>query len=296
MARLRRKLAAVPGARLFLMPMQDIRVGGRQSNAAYQYTLQGDSTAELYEWAPKLLAALQHNPVLRDVNSDQQQKGLETDLRDRPRHRQPARASTPARSTTRCTTRSASARSRPSTARRTSITWSWRWRRATGRRPTTLKDIYVSTAGGVGQRHADDQRGDRHGHRRPATSGARQRGDRGQHRRAVRRATRRPTRWPIPARAAPRPAPRSAPARRRWCRWPPSRTTARATRRWRSTTRGCSSPPRSRSIWRPASRSSDATAAIDAGDARRSACRPASTAASRAPRRPSSSRSPASRC
>ncbi|HET6308501.1 MAG TPA: efflux RND transporter permease subunit [Rhodopila sp.] len=80
MSRLRRKLATVPGARLFLVPVQDIRVGGRQSNAAYQYTLQADSTAELYEWAPKLLAELERDPILRDVNSDQQQKGLETDL------------------------------------------------------------------------------------------------------------------------------------------------------------------------------------------------------------------------
>ena len=80
MSELRRKLAVVPGARLFLIPIQDIRVGGRQSNATYQYTLQGDSTTELYEWAPRLLAALEHSPVLRDVSSDQQQKGLETDL------------------------------------------------------------------------------------------------------------------------------------------------------------------------------------------------------------------------
>jgi len=80
MARLRRELAHVPGARLYLQPVQDIRVGGRQSNAAYQYTLQADSSAELYKWGPKLLAALEKSPVLRDVNSDQQQKGLETDL------------------------------------------------------------------------------------------------------------------------------------------------------------------------------------------------------------------------
>jgi multidrug efflux pump len=79
-AGLRRKLAVVPGARLFLQPIQDIRIGGRQSNAAYQYTLQADSSALLYEWAPKLVTALEHDPVLRDVNSDQQQKGLETDL------------------------------------------------------------------------------------------------------------------------------------------------------------------------------------------------------------------------
>jgi multidrug efflux pump len=80
MSRLRRKLAVVPGARLFLIPVQDIRVGGRQSNAAYQYTLQADNTADLYEWAPKLVTALEHSPVLRDVSSDQQQKGLETDM------------------------------------------------------------------------------------------------------------------------------------------------------------------------------------------------------------------------
>jgi multidrug efflux pump len=80
MSRLRRALAVVPGARLFLVPIQDIRVGGRSSNAAYQYTLQADSSPELYEWGPKLVTALEHNPVLRDVNSDQQQKGLETDL------------------------------------------------------------------------------------------------------------------------------------------------------------------------------------------------------------------------
>src|SRR6185437_4075984 len=80
MSRLRRKLAVVPGAQLFLVPLQDLRVGGRQSNAAYQYSLQGDDTQELYAWTPKLVAALEHNPVLRDVSSDQQQKGLETDL------------------------------------------------------------------------------------------------------------------------------------------------------------------------------------------------------------------------
>jgi multidrug efflux pump len=78
--RLRGKLAQVPGARLFLQPVQDIRVGGRQSNALYQYTLQGENLAELYEWAPKVTAALEQVSALTDVNSDQQQKGLETDL------------------------------------------------------------------------------------------------------------------------------------------------------------------------------------------------------------------------
>jgi len=79
-ARLRRELGQVPGASLFLQAVQDIRVGGRQSNAQYQYTLQADSLEGLYAWAPKILEALQQLPELRDVNSDQQNKGLETDL------------------------------------------------------------------------------------------------------------------------------------------------------------------------------------------------------------------------
>jgi multidrug efflux pump len=79
-ARLRTKLAQVPGGRLFLQTVQDIRVGARQSNAEYQFTLQADSVADLYNWGPKLLAALQRSPVVADVNSDQQQKGLETEV------------------------------------------------------------------------------------------------------------------------------------------------------------------------------------------------------------------------
>jgi multidrug efflux pump len=78
--RLRGKLAAVPGASLFLQAVQDFRVGGRQSNAQYQYTIQGDTLDDVYEWSPKILAALQHEPTLSDVNSDQQNKGLESDL------------------------------------------------------------------------------------------------------------------------------------------------------------------------------------------------------------------------
>jgi multidrug efflux pump len=83
--RLRRALSAVAGGRLILVPAQEIRVGGRQTNAAYQYTIQADNTAEVFEWPPKLLAALQRDPALTDVNSDQQQGGLETLVRiDRP--------------------------------------------------------------------------------------------------------------------------------------------------------------------------------------------------------------------
>ena len=79
-ARLRPKLAKVPGATLFLQLAQDLRVGGRAANALYQYTLQGDNYTEISTWAPKLLAALQKDPVLTDVNSDQQNKGMQTML------------------------------------------------------------------------------------------------------------------------------------------------------------------------------------------------------------------------
>src|SRR4029077_7766213 len=80
MGRLRPKFNEVSGARLFLQGAQDIRAGGRANNAQYQYTLQGDDAGEIYDWAPKLEAALQKLPLLTDVNLDQQQKGLETEL------------------------------------------------------------------------------------------------------------------------------------------------------------------------------------------------------------------------
>ena len=70
----------LPGGRLYLNPVQDIRIGGRSGNAEYQYTILGDNTAEVYEWGPKLLAAVQNDPALTDVSSDQQQKGLETNV------------------------------------------------------------------------------------------------------------------------------------------------------------------------------------------------------------------------
>jgi multidrug efflux pump len=79
-ARLSRELAQVPGATLFMQAVQDIRVGGRAANAQYQYTLQADTVDELYVWAPRILAELQRVPVLTQVNSDQQNKGLETDI------------------------------------------------------------------------------------------------------------------------------------------------------------------------------------------------------------------------
>ena len=80
-ARLRPKLAQVPGANLFLAAVQDIRVGGRQGNAQYQFTLQADSLPDLYVWGPKLVEALRADQsVITDVDSDQQQRGLQVNL------------------------------------------------------------------------------------------------------------------------------------------------------------------------------------------------------------------------
>ncbi len=79
-ARLRGKLASVPGATLVLQPVQDVRTGGRASAAQYQYTLQGDNAAELLDWAPRVTERLKGLRQLADVNSDQQNKGLQTAL------------------------------------------------------------------------------------------------------------------------------------------------------------------------------------------------------------------------
>ena len=78
--RLRPKLAVVPGATLYLQAAQDIRVGGRQANAQYQYTLQGDNLDELSLWSPRVLEALKKVPLLADVNTSQQDKGLQITL------------------------------------------------------------------------------------------------------------------------------------------------------------------------------------------------------------------------
>ncbi|MGZ4731639.1 MAG: multidrug efflux RND transporter permease subunit, partial [Terriglobales bacterium] len=75
--RLRRKLAVVPGATLFMQSAQDLTIGGRQSQAQFQYTLQGENLDDLNHWAPLLLQKLRSLPELRDVNTDQQDKGLE---------------------------------------------------------------------------------------------------------------------------------------------------------------------------------------------------------------------------
>jgi len=79
--RLRPRLEKVAGARLFLFPGGQIRAGGRSGNGSYQYTILGDTLEDLNQWVPKITAALQDVPELEDVNSDQQDKGLEIDLK-----------------------------------------------------------------------------------------------------------------------------------------------------------------------------------------------------------------------
>jgi len=76
-ARLRPKLARVPGATLYLQAAQDLRVGGRQSNAQYQFTMRGDNLADLDRLSPRMLAEMRSIRILTDVNSDQQNRGLE---------------------------------------------------------------------------------------------------------------------------------------------------------------------------------------------------------------------------
>jgi len=79
-ARIRGKTARIPGASLFLQAVQDLSVGGRFGGAQYQYTLQADNLNDLTHWAPILMAMMKTLPELRDINTDQQMKGLETSL------------------------------------------------------------------------------------------------------------------------------------------------------------------------------------------------------------------------
>ncbi|HEX7811757.1 MAG TPA: multidrug efflux RND transporter permease subunit [Burkholderiales bacterium] len=78
--RLRGKLSHEAGARLFLQPVQDIRIGGRGGQAQYQYTLQADDLDELREWEPRIRQAMSQLPQLVDVNTDTQDRGLQTTL------------------------------------------------------------------------------------------------------------------------------------------------------------------------------------------------------------------------
>jgi multidrug efflux pump len=78
--RLRDKVSVIPGASLFLQSVQDVNVGGRFGGAQYQYTLQADNLEDLYHWAPILRERMKQIPELRDINSDQQNKGLQSYL------------------------------------------------------------------------------------------------------------------------------------------------------------------------------------------------------------------------
>jgi multidrug efflux pump len=78
--RLRGKLSHIPGVQLFLQSQQDITIGGRGSDAQYQYTLQDSNLDELNEWAPKLLDKMKAMPELRDASTDEQENGLEARL------------------------------------------------------------------------------------------------------------------------------------------------------------------------------------------------------------------------
>ena len=79
-ARLRPKLAVVPGATLFLRAYQDITVGGRISSSQYQFTLSSENLVDLLEWAPRVQETLRQLPELRDIASDQQTRGLQANL------------------------------------------------------------------------------------------------------------------------------------------------------------------------------------------------------------------------
>jgi multidrug efflux pump len=79
-ARLRGKLAGVPGAPTFLQAVQDLRIGGRASNAQYQYTLQGENVVELNQWAPRVVDRLRALPTLVDLSSDQQDRGRQSSV------------------------------------------------------------------------------------------------------------------------------------------------------------------------------------------------------------------------
>jgi multidrug efflux pump len=79
-ARLRDRTSHIPGASLFLQSVQDVTIGGRFGGAQYQYTLQADNLDDLYHWAPIIMDRMRQIPELRDINSDQQNKGLQSYL------------------------------------------------------------------------------------------------------------------------------------------------------------------------------------------------------------------------
>ncbi|HEY7928689.1 MAG TPA: efflux RND transporter permease subunit, partial [Steroidobacteraceae bacterium] len=171
-ARLRRELSKLTGARLFLQVQQDIRAGGRQGNAEYQYTLLGDDLNELNTWAPKITEALKHVPQLADVNSDQQDAGLDIRLNvDRPTAARLGVGLTALDNTL----YDAFGQRQVSTIYEDKNQYHVVMEVAPEfwQNPSTLKDIWVSTAGGAlsGTQATAAAVGDFSGARRPATGG-----------------------------------------------------------------------------------------------------------------------------
>lgn len=78
--RLRKQLSSEPGLQIFLSPAQDIMMGGRSARSGYQYTLQADNLDELREWGRKMQETLSESPIFKDVNSDIEERGLQTTL------------------------------------------------------------------------------------------------------------------------------------------------------------------------------------------------------------------------
>ncbi len=78
--RLRPRFSAVEGASTFMFPVQDLRVGGRESSSQYQFTLRGDDLAALREWTPKIAEAMKREPILTDIDSDREESGLQVNL------------------------------------------------------------------------------------------------------------------------------------------------------------------------------------------------------------------------
>ena len=135
-----------PGVNLYLQPVQDLRVGGRGANAQYHVHAPERHVQDLLVWAPRMLQKLRTLPGLLDVNSDQQDKGLQCrlviDRATASRLGLSAQAST-----IRSTTLLASARSRPCTPRSINTTWCSKWSRSIGKIPTRTQEYLCRRAG-----------------------------------------------------------------------------------------------------------------------------------------------------
>ena len=161
-ARLRRELAVVPGATLFLQAVQDIRVGGRQSNAQYQYTLQGDSFDELDEWAPKLDRRAADRAQAHRRQQRPAEQGPGSGRRHRPRYA--PRASASRSSQIDNTLYDAFGQRQVSTiyVARNQYHVIMEVAPQYWQNPETLKQVYRQHLGRIRRRIAGDQRGGRH--------------------------------------------------------------------------------------------------------------------------------------